>query len=122
MIREIKFRAWAFGGMGDSFNPFDPEFLSTGGTFDKDTIFMQFTGLLDKNGKEIFEGDLFQVANNVIYVIKYFVESENNFEKAYGCFCLTVPEKITIPIDEWAIKNGQIIGNIYENPELLKTP
>lgn len=85
-----------------------------------DLIRRQFTGLLDKNGKEIYEGDIFEVAGNHRYIVKFFEESENSFEKAYACFCLTIPEKMTFPIDEYAMKNGKIIGNIYENKQLLK--
>lgn len=96
-----------------SLTPFNTKYFD-------ETPVMQYTGLKDKNGKEIYEGDLFQVAGNNIYTVKYFEESENNFEKAYACFCLTIPEKMTFPIDEWAIKNGHVVGNIFETPHLIE--
>ena len=71
--------------------------------------FSQFTGLLDKNGKEIFEGDIVSLKDGIGMEIRWnetelqcFINNENcmNFSGWY---------------DEMAI-----IGNIYQNPELLK--
>lgn len=69
----------------------------------------QFTGLLDKNGKEIFEGDVVEIdrwktdaakLNPIREVVKYW--SNAFLPVAHG------DEKF------------EVIGNIYENPELLK--
>ena len=76
---------------------------------------MQFTGLLDKNGKEIWEGDVVETETST-GLHKFEVEYDN--EKAsYMC-----PHIVD---DECETTLGQlpnsieIIGNIYENPELI---
>jgi len=74
-------------------------------------ILLQFTGLKDKNGKEIYEGDL--IGDKDCYVEVIFKD---------GSFCNKGDFK---PIIEWIWarkRKGietEVIGNIYENPELL---
>jgi uncharacterized phage protein (TIGR01671 family) len=83
-----------------------------------DMEIMQFTGLLDKNGKEIYESDLIKVVDmkddtigmeNNIYIVEFDRDQ----------FCITTQQNgyhETIPREN-AI---EVIGNIYENPELEK--
>ena len=120
MNREIKFRAWdesqkymAYQGTPD---------LETIQSFIHhfgDKVLMQFTGLIDKNGKEVYEGDIikgktFSGKENISYVI---------YDNNYGCWQLqTVGNKpLSFPIKSFN-KELEIIGNIYENSDLLKYP
>lgn len=65
-----------------------------------------WTGLFDKNGKKIFEGDILDFQNGFIREILF----------SDGCFRLR-----DNPYQN-DYKHGEIIGNIYENPELLFNP
>lgn len=73
---------------------------------------MQFTGLLDKNGKEIYESD---VIGGTSYKSNAPVKGVVEYEA--GCF--------GVVSNTWGyyladLKNLEVIGNIYENPERLK--
>jgi len=71
---------------------------------------MQFTGLKDKNDKEIYEGDII----NTNTIIK-FNEKTGNFS------CWSEREKDWVSRDYINLSyNREVIGNIYENKELLK--
>ena len=120
-MREIKFRAWdkkekrywsqeemdSIGG-----------YYYTFGTSDNDGEFclQQFTGIFDVNGKEIYEGDIVYLLNgsegNILAEVKWH-EFGWRFKK--------------VSADSWHLfqwkddeESIEIIGNIYENPELLK--
>lgn len=98
----------------------------------EDLVLMQSTGLKDKNGKEIFEGDILEIQGIKIIVkfgsYKYLETSKNNghilgiLHDGLGfyveCINAAGPDNIS-PFEPETLKNSQIIGNIYENPELL---
>ena len=73
----------------------------------------QFTNLKDKNGKEIYEGDIVQARLNIQEYANFVVEF------ADGCFEIkqgNYREYLKVAVANRVVK---IIGNIYENPELL---
>jgi hypothetical protein len=71
-----------------------------------------FTGLHDKNGKEIYEGDEFHMGDpNILYVVEWHHA---------GLMGRQVDNKSKIGLDFWK-DNIEIIGNIYSKPELLNT-
>ncbi len=122
-MREIKFRAWDktssemkvvkeiyLSGMGvEVWNGDDTfSYLRVG----KHEL-MQYTGIKDKNGKEIYEGDIIKVGNNE--------PSEIIYNKEYVCFETRIadPYSKDYVVNYWG-NYGEVIGNIYQNPELLK--
>lgn len=76
---------------------------------------MQFTGLHDKNGTAIFEGDVVR-SNNKAYED---VPSINSVSFVNGCFKLVAPRINDIPLFNYQSKDIEVIGDIFSNPELL---
>ncbi len=72
----------------------------------------QYTGLKDENGKEIYEGDIFTRGRKFFYVVVFHGGGfklkllKGGFEDMIPLSCVA--------------KHGEVIGNIYENPELLE--
>lgn len=97
---------------------------------DGETI-CQFTGLKDKNGKPIFEGDMLRMDDDeddvgvIIFKDGCFrleihglcgTWTESGFDEYGGGYGIIECE----PIDYWYLNDMEIIGNIHDNPELMK--
>jgi uncharacterized phage protein (TIGR01671 family) len=112
-MREIKFRAWDTRFNDMHYYPEIHQWNLNMPDLEEITL-MQYTGIKDKNGKEIYEGDIVKCDGYYedIYVCKYgrasFVLGVQQ-----GNFGLSI-----VMQDSYQM---EIIGNIYENPELLKS-
>jgi len=114
-MREIKFRAWD----ADS----KPPRMIEGNHIQHLSIvyierasmpLMQYTGLKDKNGVEVYEGDIFKSENhNPLNFQVEFVE---------GAWCATSPYVKDYPTEmyHFSLESIEVISNIHENPELLE--
>ena|ERR1700682_4160812 len=113
-MREIKFRAWD----ADAQKMFVPNAISNDGKAviilsknegcKYDSPLMQFTGLHDKNRNEIYEGDIVKRGDIGKSVVGF----------AEGAFVLEEGENE--PIAHYHHETWKVIGNIYENPQLLE--
>jgi uncharacterized phage protein (TIGR01671 family) len=131
-MREIRFRAWgSFGQLSTSTNPQprmvydwqDSDLIEyvglNGGDFYN---VMQFTGLRDKNGRRIYEGDIYRWLSwnktERIGVVEYEIGFGGDGETWSG---FGFPSDITrLDDDDEPWRDVEVIGNIYENPELLE--
>jgi uncharacterized phage protein (TIGR01671 family) len=126
MTRELKFRAWVVNQYGDWMaqqgvhEEIDTpaKFLALYGN----SILMQYTGLKDKNGKEIYEGD----------ICIYHGLEEHRVVVVWDTIGFAFEDTATKHLMEWPRYDGRImsgyydrgrfevIGNVHENPELLE--
>ena len=125
MSREIKFRVW--DNIDYMSKPYDLNEIQFGKIqFTKDCIIMQFTGLKDMNGQDIYEGDVLQCE----FIPSYFGVEWNNEVSCYDWYVMTETKKLGASLakaNEDAPKKTdkpfsqiiEVIGNIYENPDLL---
>ena len=118
-MRAIKFRAWdknlrvmanymSVGKYGDFYKTtsFNDLYCDDGRP---DLEVMQYTGLKDSNNIEIYEGDILLDISTSTLTEVFFYE---------GCFCLKSPDYYPC-LNECQLSNCDVVGNIYENPELI---
>ena len=128
-MREIKFRAWdksneemlevenlSFNDMTDKVEirtRIYSDYFN-----DEEMILMQYTGLKDKNGKEIYEGDIVTAIINIDFEEDLNIRGSVIYDDGETCY-----KAITKENDEYTLgwlDYLEVIGNIYENPELLE--
>lgn len=127
MSRELKFRVW-----NEAKNKFMPSGfigISDGKFIDlkngsihfdsDDKVIEQFTGLRDKNGKEIYENDLIKAVGKNVVDDTLSVVFKN------GAFCLKLGQESEPFFNDdynidFTLSHLEIIGNIHENGDLLK--
>ena len=128
-MKTVKFRIWngiemvyditsgKFGTFyvnpekGNGLNPEDTASLTVNTTkYHEGMPLMQYSGIDDKNGKEIYEGDIFKLgAEKEVFEVRF----------EHGCFMAFYNGKQYGLIGELQICFIDIIGNIYQNAELL---
>jgi hypothetical protein len=115
--RDLKFRAWDGGEMWQS-----GEYTSLETFFrlhDDDKI-MQWTGLVDKTGRDIYEGDILASTGGHTRLV--------SFQADKGSFCMAHLNQLNLPwANPWQPMQQEylnefkheVIGNVFENPELI---
>ena len=116
-MREVKFRQkldsggfhyWGFTRYGQFVGP-----MTHNGTKEAHENSQEYTGLHDNNGKEIYEGDIIQRYQDEIFEVRW-----EELQSGFGVYI-----GVLKPRSHWRelykFLDFEIIGNIYENPELL---
>ena len=132
-MRKIKFKAWhkLQKEMSKSFTFVDivresNHFMWSPQTL-KDIIFIQYTGLKDKNGKEIWESDIVKWPAGARYGKTYYKNVFVQFDQDNNTIRWTLNDSRGLKDktwggfhNQWEKNRMEVIGNIYENLELLK--
>lgn len=148
-MREIKFRGknlntkeWVYGDLlqwndGETAIGVHGQFIDDGYHFNEnydktpyvdETTVGQYTGLKDKNGKEIYEGDLIKAPSGRIYAVIFSTwkhEEKREFLKIIDIYehtgwCISLDGVNPCGLLDSEVCQGSVIGSVYDNPELLK--
>lgn len=129
-MREIKFRAWnknfkKMYKIGQitlekgtwNYEPDNREYIGMSIPYQPSFVLMQYTGLKDKNGKEIYEGDIVYIKGETeLLDIKGKVEYSDIFAQ----YIITNTKNIAYETEALGdYENIEVIGNEFDNPELL---
>ncbi len=127
-MREIKFRAWdkddkeMICGINKYLMNWDGLNCNINRFFDGELPVMQYTGLKDKNCREIYEGDILDIGEPQIKKRSFGVVTYQQGYFGYNAPWL-VGEEPPIPLKEYCNEIFKecvkIVGNIYENPEFV---
>jgi len=126
-MREIEFRGkglykdrWYYGyyvehkmSMQNYIIDLDEEVMNKEHLVDKNTI-GQYTGLKDKNGTKIFDGDLLYYRNS------NHDEEDGAMEVVFEDGAFMIAGDILVPLHETYSWELEVVGNIYDNPELVE--
>lgn len=148
-MREIKFRGknlntkeWVYGDLlqwndGETAIGVHGQFIDDGYHFNEnydktpyvdETTVGQYTSLKDKNGKEIYEGDLIKAPSGRIYAVIFSTwkhEEKREFPKVIDLYehtgwCISLDGVNPCELLDSEVCQGSVIGSVYDNPELLK--
>lgn len=116
-MRTLRFRVW--NQVAKEWSHFDlgdtkqPQVASS--TYDWKTV-GQFTGLFDKTSKEIYEGDFLRSGKHTVRI----QWSDHVYGDAIGFGAVGLDRDTEMNVHHFCA-HGEVIGNIYEHPDLLKT-
>lgn len=117
-MRDIKFRVWT--GKCYNYSPtigeWDMEDCELFSGYNKSpSIIEQYTGLKDKNSKDIYEGD---ILGGICGLVVHWCDVCHGWQLTYsgeGCYSCSGD----VMFNEYISDDLEVIGNIHENPELL---
>ena len=124
-MREIKFRAWnkntkKMYKIGQitlekgtwNYEPDNREYIGMSMPYQPSFILMQYTGLKDKNGKEIYEGDIVKSY--------YYIPKQDGTEGERYTIKTIEYDEVRCKYNIDMFENLEIVGNKWDNPELLE--
>lgn len=108
MEREIKFRVWNNQKM-----IYETEYMSIGQIlYEGKWAIMQYTGLKDHDKKEIYDKDILKDISGYLWLVFWYDD--------HACFGLKAIGQENVTVEIIDNHNMKLVGNFYENPELLK--